>query len=130
MLQKEEFILTGLKAVLALKEERKKEVKNKVAQLKAQMVKSISKVMTRAMEEFKASSKMRNLNVEFGQQAFIKNFELYEGRVTRRFFELDLNFLKEEEDTEAEPSDAAVDPSSIELASGPSEPIAEAPEPV
>ncbi|EHA8587060.1 hypothetical protein COCNU_scaffold001348G000010 [Cocos nucifera] len=66
-LRKEEFISTRLKAALALKEERKKEAKIKVVELEAWMVKTISEVMIRAMEEFKASFKMRNLNVGFGQ---------------------------------------------------------------
>ncbi|KAG1366975.1 hypothetical protein COCNU_13G007650 [Cocos nucifera] len=106
-----------------------KEVENKVAELEARMAKSISKVMTQSMEKFKASSEMRNLNVEFGQEAFIKNFKLYKGRMARRFFELDLSFLEEEEDeVDTGPSDAAVDPSFIELASDPSESAAEVPE--
>ncbi|EHA8590621.1 hypothetical protein COCNU_scaffold021309G000010 [Cocos nucifera] len=62
-----------------LEEERKKEAEIKVAELEARMAKSISEVMIRTMEEFKPSSKMRNLNVEFGQQMFIKGFELHEG---------------------------------------------------
>ncbi|EHA8589349.1 hypothetical protein COCNU_scaffold009332G000010 [Cocos nucifera] len=81
------------------------------------------------MEEFKTSSKMRNLNIEFGQQAFINGFELCEGRVVRRFPELDLHFLKEEEDNiEAGPDDAIVDPSSVELAFDPSESTMKVPE--
>ncbi|KAG1355318.1 hypothetical protein COCNU_07G014300 [Cocos nucifera] len=90
------------------------------------MAKSILETMIRAVEEFKISPKMQNLNVEFGQKAFIKNFDLYEGRVARMFLELDLSFLKEEEDdVDAGPSNAIV-----ELAFGPSEPVAEAPEPI
>ncbi|EHA8586355.1 hypothetical protein COCNU_scaffold000208G000030 [Cocos nucifera] len=94
------------------------------------MAKSVSEVMSRAMEEFKASSEIRNLNVEFGQEVFIKGFELYEGRVAWRFFELDLKFLKKEDDIEAGPSDVAVDPSFAKLASDPSEPSVEASKPV
>ncbi|EHA8586541.1 hypothetical protein COCNU_scaffold000512G000040 [Cocos nucifera] len=78
-LRKEEFISARLKAALALEEERKKEAEIKVIKLEARMVKTISKVMIQAMKEFKASSKIRNLNVEFDQQEFIKGFELYEG---------------------------------------------------
>ena len=92
-LRKEEFVSTGLKTTLALEEERRKNAKNKVAELEAQMAKSISEAMTQAMEEFKASFKIKNLNVEFGQEAFIKDFELCEGRMARRFPKLNLDFL-------------------------------------
>ncbi|EHA8588573.1 hypothetical protein COCNU_scaffold005839G000010 [Cocos nucifera] len=126
-LRKEEFISARLKAALALEEERKKEAKIKVIELEAQMAKSFLKMMIQAMEEFKASSKMRNLNVEFGQQAFIKGFELCEGQVARKFLELDLSFLKEEQtvDGEAKPSTAVVDPSLIGAIVEPSEPCTE-----
>ena len=66
-LRKEEFILVELKAALALEEERKREAEIKITELEARMTKSILEVMIWAMEEFKASSKMRNLNVEFDQ---------------------------------------------------------------
>ncbi|EHA8586635.1 hypothetical protein COCNU_scaffold000648G000010 [Cocos nucifera] len=79
VLKKKEFVLAELKAALALEEERKKEAEIKVIELEARMAKSISEVMIRAVEEFKTSFKMMKLNVEFGQQAFIKGFELYEG---------------------------------------------------
>ena len=51
-LRKEEFISARLKTLLALEEERKKEVEIKVIELKARMAKSISEVMIRAVEEF------------------------------------------------------------------------------
>ncbi|EHA8588103.1 hypothetical protein COCNU_scaffold004112G000080 [Cocos nucifera] len=116
--------LPRLKAALAL-EERKKEVENRVIELETQMTKLISEVMTQTVKEFKTSPEMRNLNVKFGQEAFIKNFEIYKGRMARRFFELDLSFLKEG-DVDAGPSDAVVDSSFDELASGPSKPATEA----
>ncbi|EHA8587464.1 hypothetical protein COCNU_scaffold002268G000010 [Cocos nucifera] len=94
-LRKEEFILTRLKAALALEEERRKEAENKVAELEARMAKSVLEAMTWAIEEFKASFKMRNLNVKFGQEAFIKDFKHYEDRMARRFSKLDLSLLKE-----------------------------------
>ena len=43
------------------------------------MSKSISEVVAQAMEEFKTSSEMKDLNIAFSQKAFIKDFELYEG---------------------------------------------------
>ncbi|KAG1362585.1 hypothetical protein COCNU_10G008040 [Cocos nucifera] len=83
-----------------------------------------------AVEEFKASSEMRNLNVKFGQQTFIKGFELYEDGVARKFFELDLSFLDEKVFNEEEgPSIAAIDPSPTKVALEPFKPIIEVPEP-
>ncbi|EHA8586430.1 hypothetical protein COCNU_scaffold000363G000020 [Cocos nucifera] len=52
--------------------------------------------VAQVVEEFKTSPKM-DLNITFSQETFIKGFELYEGKVVRRFPELDLSFLKEEE---------------------------------
>ncbi|EHA8587067.1 hypothetical protein COCNU_scaffold001368G000010 [Cocos nucifera] len=128
-LQKE-FVSIRLKTALPLEEERRQEAEGRVAGLEAQMLKSISETVARAMEDFKASPKMKDLNIAFGQQAFIKDFELYKGRVARRFPKLDLRFSEEEDDVEAGPFDVAVNPSSVELASGLSEPATEAPEPV
>ncbi|EHA8586971.1 hypothetical protein COCNU_scaffold001223G000050 [Cocos nucifera] len=54
----EEFTSVGLKTTLALEEERRKEAKNRVTKLETQMAKSISEIMTQAMEEFKTSPKM------------------------------------------------------------------------
>ncbi|EHA8586220.1 hypothetical protein COCNU_scaffold000109G000010 [Cocos nucifera] len=90
------------------------------------MVKLISEAMIRAIEEFKTSLEMRNLNIKFGQKMFIKGFELYEGRVAQMFPKLSLSFLKEkEDDVDVGPSNAVVDPTFNELASDPSEPIVE-----
>ena len=36
----------------------------------------VSEVKVLTVEEFKASAEMRDLNVRFGQEAFIKRFEL------------------------------------------------------
>ncbi|EHA8586313.1 hypothetical protein COCNU_scaffold000172G000020 [Cocos nucifera] len=127
VLHEEEFALVRLKAALALEEERRKEAKNRVAKLETQMAKSISEAMIRAVEEFKTSSEMQNLNVKFSQEAFIKDFKFYEGRIARRFPKLDLGFLKEEEDNvEVGLSNAVVDLSFDELASSPSESTVEA----
>ena len=62
------------------------------------------------MEEFKASSEMEDLKVQFGQDAFIKGFKLCQEKVAGRFFELDLGFLDEASDDEIRPSEAATDP--------------------
>ncbi|EHA8589058.1 hypothetical protein COCNU_scaffold007842G000010 [Cocos nucifera] len=105
-LRKKEFISIGLKVVLALEEKRRQEAEGRVASLEAQMSKSISEVAAQAMEEFKISLEMKNLNIAFAQQAFIKSVELYEGRVVQRFSKLDLEFL-EEDNAEARPSEPA-----------------------
>ncbi|EHA8586564.1 hypothetical protein COCNU_scaffold000528G000020 [Cocos nucifera] len=65
-LRREELISTGLKAALILEEEKKEEAKIRVAKLEAQMSKSTLEVAARAMEEFKASSEMKDLNIAFG----------------------------------------------------------------
>ena len=112
---------------MAQEEERRKEAEIKVAELEARMAKSVSEAMVRAVKEFKASSKMMNLNIVFGQQTFIKRFELYEDKVAHRVSKLDLSFLEEKvSDEETGPSMAAAILPHAEHAPGPSEPIAEA----
>ena len=100
----------------ALEEERKKaegevsELKVQVFELKVQIPSLISKVGARAVEEFKASSEMEDLQVQFGQDDFIKGFELYQEKVVGRFPELDLGFLNEASDDKARPSEATIGP--------------------
>ncbi|KAG1358573.1 hypothetical protein COCNU_08G000190 [Cocos nucifera] len=76
------------------------------------------------MEQFKTSPEMKDLNIAFSQETFIKDFELYEGRVARRFFELDLSFQKEKEEAgnKVGPSSTWTNLSSVE-------PTVEVPEP-
>ena len=62
------------------------------------------------MEEFKASSEMEDLKVQFGQDAFIKGFELCQEKMARKSSELDLDFLDEASDDEARPFEAAAGP--------------------
>ena len=59
------------------------------------------------MEEFKASTEMKKLKVEFGQAAFNKGFELCQEKMVMKFPELDLSFLDEASEDEAGPSAAA-----------------------
>ena len=61
------------------------------------------------VEEFKASVEIRDLKVQFGQEAFIKGFKLCQEKVARKFSELDLSFLSEESEDEVGPSSAATD---------------------
>ncbi|KAG1363192.1 hypothetical protein COCNU_11G000190 [Cocos nucifera] len=72
---------------------------------------------------------MKELNVAFGQQAFIKGFKLCEDRMVQKFFELDLSFLEEDPSEEAGPSDAVANLPPTEPTPGPSEPTMEVPEP-
>ena len=62
------------------------------------------------MEEFKASSEMEDLQVQFSQDAFIKGFKLCQEKVVRKYPKLDLDFLDEASDDEVGPSEAAVGP--------------------
>ena len=69
------------------------------------------------IEEFKISSKMRDLNIKFNQEVFNKGFELYEDRVVSKFSKLDLGFFYEgDPKDEVEPSIIAVDLPLVELA--------------
>ena len=78
-----------------------------VAHLVEQTPVLVSEARALAVEEFKAPTEMRDLDVQFGQEAFIKGFELCQEKVASKFPELDLGFLEESED-EAGPSLAAI----------------------
>ena len=88
-------------------EEMVRKAEAEVTNLMEQISVLISEAMGLVVEEFKASTEMRDLNVRFGQEAFIKGFELCQEKVARKFFELDLSFLGEESEDEAGPSPAA-----------------------
>ncbi|EHA8587210.1 hypothetical protein COCNU_scaffold001580G000010 [Cocos nucifera] len=77
-LHKEKETSVELKATLNLKEEQRKKVEAKTIELKEQILRQVSEALVRAIEEFKVSSKMKDLNVKFGQEAFNKGYELYE----------------------------------------------------
>ncbi|XP_073113514.1 uncharacterized protein [Elaeis guineensis] len=85
-------------------------LKVQVFKLKAWIPSLTSEAGARAVEEFKASSEMKDLKVQFGQDAFIKGFELCQEKVAGRFPELDLGFLNEASDDEARPSEVTIDP--------------------
>ena len=78
-----------------------RKVEAEVVNLTEQILVLISKARVLAVEEFKASAEMRDLNVKFGQEAFIKGFELCQEKVVKKFFELDLSFLDEASEDEA-----------------------------
>ena len=88
-------------------EESARKAEAEVANLAEQILVLISEARALAVEEFKASAEMRDLKVQFGQEAFIKGFELCQEKVARKFSELDLSFLGEESEDEAGPSSAA-----------------------
>ena len=114
MLQKEEQTSADLKG--ALEEERKK-TEAEVSKLREQIPTLISEAQAQAVEEFKTSSEMRDLNIQFGQTVFIKGFELCQEKMIGKFFELDLDFLDEASDDEAGPSEATVGLPPVETSS-------------
>ncbi|XP_073109288.1 uncharacterized protein [Elaeis guineensis] len=87
-------------------EESVRKAEAEVAQLAEQTPVLVSEARTLAVEEFKASAEMRELNVQFGLEAFTKGFELCREKVASRYPDLGLEFL-EESDDEAGPSPAA-----------------------
>ena len=87
-------------------EESVRKAESEVAHLAEQTPVLVSEARALAVEEFKASAKMRELNVQFGLEAFTKGFELCREKVASRYPDLDLGFLEESED-EAGPSSAA-----------------------
>ena len=88
-------------------EESARKAEAEVAHLAEQTPVLVSKARTLAVEEFKASTEMRELNVQFGLEEFTKGFELCRERVASRYPDLDLDFLEESED-EASPSSTAI----------------------
>ena len=88
-------------------EETVRKVEAEVANLVEQISVLVSEARVLAVEEFKTFVEMRDLNVWFGQEAFIKGFELCQEKVARKFPELDLSFLGEESEDEASPSPTA-----------------------
>ena len=78
-----------------------RKVEAEVANLMEQISVLISEARVLAVEEFKASAEMRDLNVKFVQEAFIKGFELCQEKVVKKFSELDLSFLDEASEDEA-----------------------------
>ncbi|EHA8591529.1 hypothetical protein COCNU_scaffold069181G000010 [Cocos nucifera] len=53
----------------------------------------ISEAKVQAVEKFKVSSEMMDLNIAFSKEAFQKRYKLCEDRVAGKFLELDLDFL-------------------------------------
>ena len=103
-LLKEEQTSTDLKATL---EEERRKAEAEVSKLKEQIPTLVSEARAQAVEEFKTSFEMRDLNIKFSQATFIKGFELCQEKVVGKFPELDLSFLDEASDDEAGPSEAA-----------------------
>ncbi|EHA8588689.1 hypothetical protein COCNU_scaffold006332G000010 [Cocos nucifera] len=70
VLRKEELTSVGLKASLALEEERRKKAEVMINELKDQTSRQISEAKIQMVEEFKVFSGMRDLNVAFSQETF------------------------------------------------------------
>ena len=66
-------------------EESAREAEAEVANLVEQTSILVSEARAFAVEEFKASAEMRDLKFQFGQEAFIKGFELCQEKVARKF---------------------------------------------
>ncbi|EHA8592145.1 hypothetical protein COCNU_contig69310783G000010 [Cocos nucifera] len=62
---RKKFISVRLKEALALEEEENIEARLKVVKLEVQLAKSISEATTQAMEEFRTSPEMKDLNITF-----------------------------------------------------------------
>ena len=88
-------------------EETVRKVEVEVTNLMEQISVLISEARVLVVEEFKASVEMRDLNVKFGQEAFIKGFELCQEKVVKKFLELDLSFLDEASEDKVGPSPTA-----------------------
>ena len=61
------------------------EWKEQASELKARIPFLVSEARVRAVEEFKASPEMEDLKVQFGQDTFIKGFELCQEKVLGGF---------------------------------------------
>ncbi|EHA8590065.1 hypothetical protein COCNU_scaffold014613G000030 [Cocos nucifera] len=101
------------------KEELASEFKKR--KIEAEMAEKEWRTLERILEakvhavEFKASSEMKNIKIEFAQLSFIKGYELCQKNVTNKFAELDLSFLDEgASDDEAGPSITTADLPPIE----------------
>ncbi|XP_073100770.1 uncharacterized protein [Elaeis guineensis] len=81
-----------------------RKVEAEVTNLTEQILALISEARGQAVEEFKASTEMRDLNVKFSQDAFIKGFELCQEKMVKKFLELDFSFLDEASEDQARPS--------------------------
>ncbi|EHA8591514.1 hypothetical protein COCNU_scaffold066104G000010 [Cocos nucifera] len=126
--QKRGFHLGGAEGCFGLERGEKKKAEVKVGEMKDQTSKQILETKIQAMKVFKVSSKMRNLNVAFGQEAFQKGYELCKDWVAAKFPKLDLGFLYGEvPDEKAKLSTAATDLSPIKAILEPSEPTIEVP---
>ena len=100
-LERERQTSTEQKADL---EEMVRRAEAEVANMAEQIPTLISEVRSQAVEEFKASTEMKKLKVEFGQAAFNRGFEVCQEKMVVKFPELDLSFLDEASEDEARAS--------------------------
>nr|XP_029117889.1 uncharacterized protein LOC114913355 [Elaeis guineensis] len=102
-LEREKQTSTDLKAA---SEEMMRKAEAEISDLKEQIPTLVSEARVQAVE-FKISVEMRDLNVKFGQAAFIRGFELCKEKMVKKFPELDLSFLDEASEDGAGPLEAA-----------------------
>ena len=102
-LERERQTSTEQKAAL---EEMVRRAEAETANMAEQIPTLVSEARGQVVEEFKASTEMKKLKVEFGQAAFNKGFELCQEKMVMKFSELDLSFLDEVSENEAGPSTA------------------------
>ena len=103
-LERERQTSTEQKAAL---EEMVRRAEAETANMAEQIPTLVSEARGQVVEEFKASTEMKKLKVEFGQAAFNKGFELCQEKMIVKFSELDLSFLDEASEDEAGPSPTA-----------------------
>ena len=84
-----------------------RKAKVEVVNLAEQIPILVSEARVLVVEKFRASAEMRDLNVKFGQEAFIKGFELCQEKVVKKFSELNFSFLDEAFEDKAGPSPTA-----------------------
>ncbi|EHA8588750.1 hypothetical protein COCNU_scaffold006562G000020 [Cocos nucifera] len=106
------------KEELASEVEKRRKIEVEMAEKERQTSKWILEAKVQTVEEFKASSEMKNIKVEFTQLSFIKGFKLCQKNGIDKFPELDLSFLDEgASDDKVRPSTSIVDLPPVEPSS-------------
>ncbi|EHA8588342.1 hypothetical protein COCNU_scaffold004798G000010 [Cocos nucifera] len=114
--QKVEEVSMGLRAALTLSKDKRKKAEEEV---------SIER--ERAVEAFKSSRAMEDIKIAFAQEAFLEGFEIYMRRVVKNFPRVDLDFLTNKPNGEADPSNIGAASPATEPTLGVPELTAEAP---
>ncbi|EHA8586415.1 hypothetical protein COCNU_scaffold000335G000030 [Cocos nucifera] len=115
-LLREEQASVGLKAALTLEEDKRKRAEE------------IDAEKEWVVEAFKSSKTMEDIKIAFTQEAILKGFDVCMERIVKKFLDMDLDFLTEEPDDEACPSNAGVASPIVEPSPKTFKPAAAAPE--